>query len=216
MRPSAASLLLLLTCGCLRDVVTEFPDGLAPLEDNTAPAVDEQSGEAIAFETGERDDGLFWLHGRGVVHAPLSDVIDALADPVVVSDRRGLTRFATEFDVEDDYDVSFDTFNTKVDILTVEWTIRWRGSVVQGDSEDPAVFAMRYQKTDGVVIIDVMQGSITATALAEDRTELALIEHLKAPLTTEADLLCYQQDVFDEVVLTTRGEDLPEYAEDCR
>ena len=32
--------LLLLCVGCLRDVQTEFPAGLAPLEDNSAPAVD--------------------------------------------------------------------------------------------------------------------------------------------------------------------------------
>lgn len=216
IRKWASLALLLSTSACLRDVVTEFPDGLAPLEDNTAPAVDELSDESISFETGERDDGLFWLHGRGVVHARLSDVIEALSDPQVVTDRRGVTRFTTEFDVEDNYEVSFDTFLTKVDILTVEWTLTWRGSVVQGDSDDPAVFAMRYQKTDGAAILDVMEGSITATALNGNRTELALIQHLKAPLTTEDDLLCYQQDLFDEVVLTTRGEDLPEYTENCR
>ena len=213
----AASLsLLLLTSACLRDVETEFPEGLQPLEDNTAAAVDDQSEEGIAFETGERDDGLFWLHGRGVVYAPIAEVIEALSDPQVVTDRRGVTRFTTEFDVEEGYDVSFATLNTAEDILTVEWTLTWRGSVVRGDATDPEVFAMRYQKTDGAAILDVMEGSIIATALSEERTEIALIEHLKAPLTTEADLLCYQQDLFDEVVLSTRGEDLPEYTENCR
>jgi hypothetical protein len=174
------------------------------------------SEEGINFETGERDDGLFWLHGRGVVHASVSDVIAALADPRVVTDRRGVTRFTTEFDVEEGYDVSFATLNTTVDILTVEWTLTWRGLVVQGDMDDPEVFAMRYQKTDGAAILDVMQGSIIATALTNNRTELELIEHLKAPLTSDTDLLCYQQDLFDEVVLTTRGDDLPEYTENCR
>ncbi len=217
MTRSAASLsLVLLTSACLRDVETVFPEGLQPLEDNTAPAVDELSDETIGFEMGERDDGLYWLHGRGVVHAGLAEVIEALADPQVVTDRRGVTRFTTEFDVEEDYDVSFATVNTAVDILTVEWTLTWRGSVIQGDADDPFVFAMRYQKTDGAAILDVMEGSIIATALNDDRTELELVQHLKAPLTTEADLLCYQQDLFDEVVLTTRGEDLPEYTENCR
>jgi hypothetical protein len=216
MRNALGLSLLVLTSACLREVETEFPEGLQPLEENTALAVDELSQEGIVFETGERDDGLFWLHGRGVVDAPLSDVINALADPLVVSDRRGVTRFTTEFNVEDGYDVSFATFNVKVDILTVEWTLTWRGSVIQGDSDDPVVFAMRYQKTDGAAILDVMEGSIVASALSDDRTELALIEHLKAPLTNEEDLLCYQQDVFDEVVLSTRGDDLPEYTENCR
>lgn len=209
------SLPLVLGVGCIRDVETVFPEGLEPLENNVVGVLWADADDGITFVSGE-DDGLHWVHGRGMVFASPRSVVDALFTPAVVQDRRGVDEWQVEMDVESGYDASFAILNTKVEILTVEWTLTWRGLIVEGTADDPDVVALRYQKTDGVGIIDVMRGSIVARRVADDRTEIELIQHLQAPLTSEQDLLCYQQDLFDEVVLTTRGEALPEYTETCR
>ena len=211
----AAMLVVIPLVGCWGPVETVFPDGVEPLENNTAPEVSEDGPEYVDFTWGE-DDGLYWVHGRGLIHAPMVDVVAALSDPAVVQDRRGVDEWALTDAVEAEYDPSFAIVNTTREIITVEWTVTWRGLVVVGDAEEPEVFAMRYQKTDGSSLIDTMEGSIVVRALSDDRTEIQLIEHLAAPRITEVDLLCYQQDLFTEVVTTTDGEPLPEYEEGCR
>lgn len=214
-RASGWALLALGTAGCFGSEVTEFPDGMEPLEENLAPEPAGDFPEAIAFASGERD-GLYWVHGRGYVHAPISEVMAALSRPDVVVDRRGVDEWSVQQDVEDGFDLSFAITTTVRDIITVEWTTTWRYLVVDGVLTAPEVLAIRYQKTDGIALIDTFQGSIVATRLEEELTRIELIEHLDAPNTSEDDLLCYQQDLFDELVLVTNGEELPEYEDSCR
>lgn len=212
--------LLPLLAGCLRDVETPFPDGVEPWEENTAPApeptADEEYPEEVVLVTGQVDE-YRWLHGRGYVHGDVARAWMAVQDPAVVVDRRGLDAWTVTWDVEEGFDVSFAVDQEVHDILTIAWRTVWRQAVVEGDAEKPELVGVRFQKTEGSAILELMRGSIVLRATDDpDRTEIELIEHIEAPATNDEDLRCYMQDLFDEVVITVRGEALPEYTERCR
>lgn len=205
--------------GCLREEETPFPPGVEPWEASTAPAPDEEPGEKypeeVVFVTGEDDDYL-WLHGRGYLHGDVAAAWAALSVPEAAVDRRGVTSYEIESDVESGFDVSFAVHNVVEDIITLEFTNTWRQSVVDGDAEEPRVVAGVWQKTDGVSIIETLRGSVVLRETDErDRTEIELVEHLGAPQTDDVDLLCFNQDLFDNLASLMRGGDLIDVSGAC-
>jgi hypothetical protein len=124
--------------GCQSEIVSQFPDGLTAIEENTAtppaPTATDEFPEERSVLTGE-DDGGAWLHGFAYVKAPIALVWTAFKDPNVVVDRREITSFTTAFDVEDEYDVSFRCSHVVEDVVTVEFDVTWRESAVEGPAQ---------------------------------------------------------------------------------
>ena len=207
--------LLLMLPDCLRDEVTPFPAGLEPIESCSAGFPESRDGdpspESISTNSGERDD-FKWASGCGFIDADVQTVWAALQDPDVVTDRRRVTSWElTEDGHEPDYDVSFRVHNVVEDILTVDYDIDWRQGVWEGEAEDPHSVVARWQKTDGVAIIELLEGSIVLEAQDDGSCSLDVVEHLDAPGYSGDELEQYLQDLHASIVASVDGQPLPDW-----
>jgi len=169
--------------GCFGNETTLFPPGLEPLSEVTtdppAPTADDPYPEAeLSLEKG-RNPGYHWVQARGFIHASPDQVFAAIT-PEACLDRRQVDRHSSEWDVEPEYERSFRIHNEVDDIITVEFDVTWRAGVIEGTQEAPTVIAATWQKTWGTTFIDHLCGSIVARPVAENVTELEIVEHLRA------------------------------------
>lgn len=204
--------------GCFGDSVTVFPPGLEPLEENTAMAPStaaNQFPEDITIITGERPTGLNFGHARGFIHAPIDKVWAALRETDVNADRRATDEWTRMEIVNTDPDISHTYIIETVvhDFITARYQVTWRHGVVEGDLDSPETVAVRWQKTFGLALIEVLEGSITLQKLDDELTEVSIIERLDAPATDEETISQFLRDLFDESVLFSKGLPLPTYAD---
>lgn len=202
-RTGSALALSLLLAGCFGNERTEFPPGLEPLEDNTAPAPEPIEGDAypevVVYRTGEAD-GNHWAHGRGYVHASLARTWEAFRDIEVVVDDPAVDEWRVTYDVEEGYDFSFQIRNVVHDIITVEFDITWRESAVEGTVQEPELVAIAYQKTWGTEFIGLLRGTIQLRAVTSDVTEVAMVEHLDGYGRDAETIKDYFDDVFRDTL----------------
>jgi hypothetical protein len=205
-----SSLLALVTCaGCFGSGATQFPDGLEPLEDDTAPAQTAPFTEELATVNG--DNGSFtWIHGRGYLELPPDEVwatskMAELMATVCSTDAHAIT-------AEDDpmYESEFDVHYTVDQIITVEWDEDWRYGTVEGTADAPTLAMTRYQKVNGSDLIRMIEGSIEILATDDPAwTELDYVEHVNAAGGGVADMQKAMQHRFDAVAAVARGEPVP-------
>ncbi|MDP6934202.1 MAG: hypothetical protein QGG40_14855, partial [Myxococcota bacterium] len=121
--------LTVLILGCNRSVVTTFPDGLEPLEDeNLAPdpgTASDPYPETVEVVHGETDE-YGWAHSRGYVLEDLTTVWEALRNPDVFVDRREADEWDAEEQEDPDYDYVILAHHVVYDLVTVEWWNNWR------------------------------------------------------------------------------------------
>ncbi|HJL17298.1 MAG TPA: hypothetical protein RMH99_16645 [Sandaracinaceae bacterium LLY-WYZ-13_1] len=201
--------------GCFGTEVTEFPDGLEPLEENDLEppmgTADEPYPEEFVLEAmpGGRYDTIL---GRGYIQAPLAQVWDAYRTPAVGADRRTSPEWSSTPLDDPEYDESYLVHHITYDIVTVEWDVTWRHGVVEGTAEMPEVVAIRWQKTDGSTLINTIEGSLVLRPVGDGSvTEVELAYHAKATGAGTDTFVQYMQDVYDDAVAVTHGEDLPTY-----
>lgn len=203
----AATLIpLCLLGGCFGNEKTSFPEGLEPLEENTAdPPVsqDEPFPEALSMRHGQ--DEWDWVHARAYVHASMSRTWEALRDIDVCVDDGRVDRWSVTYDVEEGYDYSYRIHNVADDIITVEFDITWRHGAVEGTVSDPELVAIRYQKTNGTEFIDRLEGSIVLRPVEDGITELDMVEHLEATAAGPEEIEAYFTDVFDDTLAFLNG-----------
>jgi hypothetical protein len=194
-----------------------FPPGLEPLEDNTAPLPmlgrDGEAPESIVILTGERPTGLVFGHARGYIRAPITRVWEALRETDVNADRRATDEWSrVEVDVLPEGLTHSYIIETVVHaFITARYQVTWRHGLVEGELEEPEKVAVRWQKTFGLALIEVLEGSIVLTALDDELTEIEIVERLDAPSTDEDTIRLFLKDLFDETVLYTKGLPLPTY-----
>ncbi len=215
LRIASAAVVVLGTTGCFGTEVTEFPDGLEPLDVNElAPpegTADDPYPEEFVLEgiDGGRYDTVL---GRGYIQADIRDVWAAYRDPAVGADRRTSPDWTTTPLEDPMYDATYLVHHITYDIVTVEWDVTWRHGLVEGTDEAPEVVAMRWQKTDGSTLISTIDGSIVLRPTADgSATEVELAYHANATGAGLDSYLRYMQDVFDDAVAVTHGEALPTY-----
>ena len=97
------------------------------------------------------------------------------------------------------------------DYLPNEWDSEYRYGAVEGTFQVPSQAIMRFQKISGTDFITLIQGAVQLKAVADDITEITLVEHLDAFVEETNHLSGYAKDLFDEVVLHTDSQLLPEY-----
>ncbi len=205
------TLLAVLACTAEPDFVV--PEGLEALEDNlaTLPA---DGSETLDVVSGQADD-YAWVHAMGYVHAPIEDVWAALQDTDVVMDRRAITSWSRVDDTNADYDVSFTLHHVVEDIITVEYDLEWRESLLLITPEEgEEVVACRYEKVDGTELIALIVGSLLLHKVDEQTTSLELVEHMAAPQDPEDRMVRYVEDLHLDMVAFVNGDDLPDYPEE--
>ena len=207
----AVALCLAVVTGCQSQIVTQFPEGLTPIEANTATppaATDTEEFPQTRNVVSGDDDGGAWLHAYGYVHAPIEAVWEAYQVPAVVIDRRPLTSFSATFDVEDEYDVSFKVRYVIEDIVTVIFDVIWRQSAVEGTVDAPIRVVIAYQKVWGSSFTRRVAGTIELLKVAPDVTQISWVMRLDASATDSGNLISWNADQFTNVVRHIRGEPL--------
>lgn len=208
------SLALLTLTGCLAPSEIVFPPGLEPLEENTAPWPAAERGdpypETLSMVSGEAD-AYAWTHARGYVHGSVSEVWDALQEPEVVVDRRGVDAWDVTLENVDGYDAAFTIHNEVYDIITIDFDLAWREGAVAGSIDDPQAVGVRFLKVAGTGLIEVMEGSITVYGMDSDLSAIELIEHLEAYSTGTAETESWMSDLFASVVAWVAGDPLPTF-----
>ncbi|MBW1880132.1 MAG: hypothetical protein JRJ84_17360 [Deltaproteobacteria bacterium] len=206
-------LLLLLALGC-RNVETPFPEGMEPLEENRATCP-EGSGahsfpEEIELVSG-RGDEFDWTHACAYVLASAADTWEALKDPDVVVDRREVAEWSALYDVEEGYDYTMLVHHLVHDLITVEYDITWRHAVVVEGTDAPEILAVRWQKTFGASVIDILEGSMVVRSVEDDVTKLEIAQHLKAATRGPDTMESFQTDLHTDIVAFVNGDELPTY-----
>lgn len=205
---------LLLCLSCAGNAATIFPAGLEPIEPDPTPPPQGTAAdpypETIQIESGHDTMGHY-AYSTGYVHAPIAQVWAAFQDPMVVVDRRKITSFTVQTDVETGYDTSFRTHYVIVGVVTVEFELTWREGVVTGTTAAPTAVSIVYQKTWGSTFVTQMIGSIELEQVTPDVTKLSYAQRLNAAATTDGDIVSWTTDMFASVVARVHGMPLPTY-----
>jgi len=199
--------LLLALVGCQKDIVTEFPAGLEPLEDSLA--VSAPADESANSTSGTGDD-YSWAHLAGRISGDLTDVQGCLEVTEVMVDRRSVSEWERTDLSDPAYDFSAELWNYVEDILDVEFTNAWRNSIV----EDPTyteVLAARWQKIEGSDFLPLLEGSMLILPIEEGAVEIQIIEHLDALIDPEETALLTIEDYYADIRACVRGEPLPSF-----
>ncbi len=196
---------------CSSDVATEFPPGLAPIEDvgTAAPigtAMDPHP-ETLALDKGLDDDSN-WVHAVGYVHANVKDVYAALAMPDVVADRHNVSSYSVATNVES-YDVSFRLHYKINNVITVEFEVTFREGRVTGTADAPTAVSLVYERTFGSNLVKMMRGSIEVNAVDDHTSELRFAQRMVATQTNEDNIAKWTQSIFASVLAKVHGQPLP-------
>lgn len=194
---------------CQDNVDTQFPAGLEPLEDNSAPAP--QGGattEELVMVSGEGDHK--WVHGRGYIQAAPGAVWAAAKDPEHMVADCATSRHMATVGVEPEYEYGFRVHYEVDDIVTVAWDELWRYGTVEGTVAAPSLAMIRYQKVYGSDFISLLEGSVMVLGTDQpERTEVELIEHLSALGGNVDNIKGSMQRRFDVLVEIAHGRPLP-------
>lgn len=206
LRSTAVTALSLVACavlaGCHPPVTDAPPPGLDPIEDNTASLPDT---ETVALVSGTTDD-YAWTHARGRVDTALADVAACVADPEVGVDRRRVADYDITADVNADYAVSYDVFTTVEDLVTLTYTLEW----LQDDRGD-GTYGARGAKIDGSDLLELWEVSVLLQPIDDGATDVGIIEHLGATLTSTEDTEQYTGDFYASILACAHGDPLPVY-----
>jgi hypothetical protein len=211
MRSALVLAVVVAAVGCSKEVDRGFPDEIAPLEDNTAKPVASRTEGSLNFECGEvtdTDPSYYWCHARGWVEAPIADVYAATQIPEVNVDRREVSEWDVEWDVDPNADVSYRINQLVKNIITVEYSVVWGHTVHLGTPDAPEETWGVFDTVEGDDVIQVFRGSIVLVGEENGLTEFQYIEHLKTPLRNEAQIEQTIRDVYADVLDTVNGRDL--------
>ena len=129
--------------GCFGDTTTEFPPGLEPLEDDTAPA--QQGGsytETLTMVDGELTN-YTWVHGRGYILADPGTVWAASKDVDVMASACSTDTYSAEVGVEPEYEYGFRISYEVDQVITIAWDELWRYGTIEGTPSLRCVFEAR-------------------------------------------------------------------------
>ncbi len=210
----ATASLAVFAIGCFGNEASEFPPGLEPLEDNTAPTPEPVDGdpypEVLSLVRGQTPE-YDWVHARGYVKAPLAEVYDIVATPEVAVDERAVDRWTVMLDTEPEYERSFQIHNEVDNFITVVFDVNWRFGTVAEENFEPTLVAGTFQKTFGTEFISLMRGSLTVRRIDDETTEVEFLEHISAATGGGDEIEAFIRDYYDETVLVSNGEPLPTY-----
>jgi hypothetical protein len=207
--------------GCNHNRVDDFPlelgfqplEAISPATTWPAPVAGNPFPQGLGPVVAVQESGHFASHARGYLHAPLAKVYQALHDPAAsyVHNDGGGTRLdgAPTLHVED-FPVSFRIrYSNNTIIGAVKFELTYRAGPLEGTEVDPLVIGERYQKTWGTDHIQVMEGSLVATAVdgAPEVTSVEMVAWLLADTQHQGDCDGTVRDLFGD--LATKLASMP-------
>lgn len=196
--------------GCQDNVTTPFPEGLEPFSDGDVPSsLRKPGGEELQTKV-ESIGGKISAYGRGLVLAPPAALWAASKMPEAMVARCNTSRHAITPDTEPSHELSFLVHYFVDDVLNVEWDDQWRGDVVDGTSDAPALVMMKHQKVQGSDFIYLSEGSVLLRATDDPgETELWFVEHLHAISGSTDQVLRGMIDNYDALVAIVHEQPIP-------
>lgn len=187
-----------------RPVARDVPASVAPLGENLAPALRSDGDELGGFfevVSGERE-GVPFAHARGVIEAPLAEVLAAIRPENVINSRR--VDASETMSVEaPGADHAFELRNTVEALITVRYSLIWK--VKQSDETGYA----RWDLSVAPAFIRANRGSVVLHMLADNITEIELMHELDAPRTSPRDLEVTLRDLFEALRQASLGDAEP-------
>lgn len=196
--------------GCQDNVSTPFPPGLEPFSDGdvpaSLPAPEGDQLQTMASSSG----GTIQAYGRGLVLAPPAALWAASKEPEAMVARCNTTRHTVTPYTEVEHELSFLVHYVVEDFLTVEWDDQWRGDVIMGTAEAPALVMIKHQKVMGSDFIYLSEGSIELHATEDPgATEIWFVEHLRAFSGGSDQVIGGMRDNFDALVAVVHDQPIP-------
>lgn len=213
--------LTILVAGCHHTESDTFPlsVGFQPLEPISAsatwpaPTSTDPHPQGLGPIVAVPERGHYASHARGYVHASLARVYEALHDPAtsyIHNVSGGTSTDGAPVVGVEPFPVSFRVRYVNSTVIgDVKFEITYRAGPLEGTDADPIVIGERYQKTWGTSHIDVMAGSLLATAVdgAPDVTSVEMIEWLSADTQDQSDCNGTLIDLFGN--LTSKLASMP-------
>jgi hypothetical protein len=145
-------------------------------------------------EKGLKDDAsgkerIAWASLQGVVHAPLSNVLQRLQDPMTTRDP-GSTEVKVTSVPEPGalLKQSIRVVVKPVFFLTIEWVEAWTFVILEGSAADPKKILISYQKTAGTSHIRRFCGSILLQKVNPNLTGISHHEEIIADRRSPGDV----------------------------
>jgi hypothetical protein len=194
-----------------KEVDYAFPDGLEPLEENTAewPA---DMAEEVSYVVGESDD-YHWAHARAYIHADIADVYPCLREEEVNVDRREIEEWSVTADVEEGYEFSYAIWNRTYPTLgiQVEYTDTWRHGSTLDEDGGLALVVTSWKMTEGNDYMYLKENSVVTEIAGEGITSLDMVGHLSAALRDGETIAQYYLDFHENLIACVSGTDYPSF-----
>ena len=212
----------LLATACLaQDVQTDFPPGLAPLDETNLASFPAPVGGDVYPETlgpfymmtsgpGDQSCGgcqFVMVHAKAYVKRPLADVWAAGVEPQTSAEAASsVDSCSVSLNVETGYDYSWLVHYTKSQsIAHVEFDVTWRSGTLPWPTPasgppQPLQVAWRFQKTNGTAYIKSMAGSVLAYEVVPGVTGLEFIRHVQATQSPQDVVASGIQNHYDNIV----------------
>lgn len=196
------------------DTSSLYPPGLAPLEDCTAPApegTETQPTPELLNVLSDSDANPMWVHARGYVHAPITQVWAGMREGEVMANRREVAEWTITPDADPTFDYGFTIHNTVHDVITIQFDMHYDQGVILGTPDAPEHVAGRRAIVEPDIILKVMEGSILLTEVSADVTELQIVEWLDTVEGEVEPAISQVEDFYASLVAWVHGDPLPEY-----
>ena len=205
---AAALLAGLALPGCAKNYSSDFPlaVGFSMLEPCQASAPSATATDPYPETLGPRmsgeSNGHLWAHGRAYIHVPVAFVYQALHDPYASYIHGPDTQV---FPGDEPFPISYAVQYTVHSLITVQWTIQYRGGVTSGTEAAPEGIGMRYHDVWPNNYVKLQDGSMEAAPVdgAPDVTEVSFVCWLDAHGQGQDDVWGTVTDWFND--LTARA-----------
>lgn len=204
--------LLVVLVACKEQAVDySFPEGLEPLEENTAEWPAGQA-EEVSYVVGEEGD-YHWAHARAYVNADIDAVYTCMRDEMVNVDRREIESWSTTPDVEDGYEFSYAIWNQTYPTLgvQVEYTDTWRHGSTLAEDGSTALVVSSWKMTEGNDYMYLKENSVITEIADDGVTSLDMVGHLSAALRDGETTAQYYIDFHEDLIACVNGTDYPNF-----
>ena len=193
------------------EVDYDFPEGIEPLDENTAewPA---EMAEEVSYVVGEEDE-YHWAHAKAYVHADIDTVYGCLRAEEVNVDRREIETWSVTADVEQGYDHSYAIWNQTYPTfgVQVEYTDTYRHGSTLADDGSVALVVSSWKMTEGNDYMYLKENSVVTEIADEGITSLDMVGHLSAALRDGETTAQYYIDLHQDLIACVNGSEYPTF-----
>lgn len=192
--------------GC-KEADTTFPEGLDPIEENTAnwPGTLSEAIETTGGDSGDHQ----WAHARAYIQADIADTYPCLREEMVNADRREVASWTRDDDVEDGYEHSYRLNFLVENIIDLEFSDTWRHGSILDEQGAITEIRSRWKMTEGNDFMFLKEGSIVTATPESGWTSVDIVGHIDVAQGDEETMISYITDMYADIVACVSGDAYP-------